>query len=233
MHLPCLEGSAQGGVGRPATDAAATGSAGPPRRKPKRGRPRQSRAQRRGRSNKEKSAFVFKHRFLIVKRRQRMSPQERLDLETMLNSVPELKTLRDFVDRLEMLFQEDQSEVLAWGRQAALTSNRRFLAVPELAAAIAMLAPEKFAKMIAFLRSRACDRVRTNNHVERVNRKLRYQEKARYKWRKRRTIVRFMVLLWDRYWKQERRVRNRWQEEVQPRPRSQSARKGKPVKRVA
>ena len=202
-------------------------------RKPKRGRPRQSRAQRRGRSNKEKSAFVFKHRFLIVKRRQRMSPQERLDLEKMLNSVPELKTLRDFVDRLEMLFQEDQSEVLAWGRHAALTSNRRFLAVPELAAAIAMLAPEKFAKMIAYLRSRACDRVRTNNHVERVNRKLRYQEKARYKWRQRRTIVRFMVLLWDRYWKQERRARNRWQEEVQPRPRSQSARKGKPVKRVA
>ena len=31
--------------------------------------------------------------------------------------------------------------------------------------------------------------MRTNNHVERVNRKLRYEEKARYKWRKRRTIV--------------------------------------------
>ncbi len=50
------------------------------------------------------------------------------------------------------------------------------------------------AKIIAFLKSLACHRVRTNNHVERVNRKLRYQEKARYKWRKRRTIVRFMVL---------------------------------------
>jgi transposase-like protein len=198
----------------------------------KRGRPRKSRVQRRRLSNKEKSAFVFKHRFLIVKRRERLSPQERLDLEKMLNYLPALKILRDFVDRLEMLFQEGQSEVLAWARHAALTSSRRFLAVPELAAAVAMLTPEKFAKMIAFLKSRACDRVWTNNHVERVNRKLRYQEKARYKWRKRQTIVRFMVLLWDRYWKQERKARNRWPEEVQPRPRNQTVPRAKPVKRV-
>jgi transposase-like protein len=202
-------------------------------RKPRRGRRPKARAKRRGLTNKEKSAFVFKHRFLIVKRRERLSPQERLDLEKMLNYLPELKILRDFVDRLEMLFQEGQSEVLAWGRHTALTRNRRFLGVPELAAAIAMLTPEKFAKMIAFLKSRACDRVRTNNHVERVNRKLRYQEKARYKWRKRRTIVQFMVLLWDRYWKQERRARNRWPEEVQPQPRNQTVPRTKPVTRVA
>jgi hypothetical protein len=68
-----------------------------------------------------------------------MSPRERLDLEKMLNYLPELKALRDFVDRLEMLFEEDQSEALAWGRHAALTNNRRFLAVPELAAAMEML----------------------------------------------------------------------------------------------
>ena len=37
-----------------------------------------------------------------------------------------------------------------------------------------MLPAEKFAKMIAFLQSPACRRVRTNNHVERVNRKLRF-----------------------------------------------------------
>lgn len=202
-------------------------------RKPRRGRRPKARAKRRGLTNKEKSAFVFKHRYLIVKRRQRMSPQERADLEKMLNYLPELKTLRDFVDRLEMLFEEDQSEALAWGRHAALTNNRRFLAVPELAAAMEMLQAEKFAKMIAFLKSPACHRVRTNNHVERVNRKLRYQEKARYKWRKRRTIVRFVVLLLDRHWQQERRARNRWQEEAQPEPHHRAGPKAKPVKRVA
>jgi len=53
--------------------------------------------------------------------------------------------------------------------------------MPELAAAVEVLQAEKFAKLIAFLKSRAGRRVRTNNHVERVNRTIRHQEKARYK----------------------------------------------------
>ena len=44
--------------------------------------------------------------------------------------------------------------------------------------------------------------MRTNNHVERVNRRLRYFEKVRYKWRRRRTIVRFIVLAIDRWYRQ-------------------------------
>src|SRR5215210_7103282 len=131
-------------------------------RKRKPGRPRKARARQRGLTNKEKSAFIFKHRWLIVRRRDRMSDQERVDLATMLSYLPELKTLRDFVDHLGMLFEEGQSEALAWGRHAALVTNRSFLAVPELAAAIEALGAEKFVKMIAFLKSRACRRVRTN-----------------------------------------------------------------------
>src|SRR3954452_21914220 len=161
-------------------------------RKRKRGRPPKGRARRRGLTNKEKSAFVFEHRYLVVKRRDRMSRQDRADLATMVSYLPELKILRDFVDRLEILFEGGQSEALAWGRHAALGRNSAFLAVPELAKAIGMLAAEKFAKMIAFLKSRACDRVRTNNHVERVNRKSRHQEKARNRWRKPRRAVRVL-----------------------------------------
>lgn len=179
-------------------------------RKRRRGRPRKGRARRRGSTNKERSAFIFRHRWLIVKRRDRLSEQERADLGTMLDYLPELRTLRAFVDRLEMLFEEDQGESLAWGRHAALLRSGAFLAVPELAAAIGMLPAEKFAKMIAFLKSPACRRVRTNNHVERVNRTLRHQEKARYKWRKRRRIVRFLVLLLDRWWDRERALRHDW-----------------------
>jgi hypothetical protein len=58
--------------------------------------------------------------------------------------------------------------------------------------------------MIAYLHSPAAQRVRTNNHVERVNRRLRSFDKFRYKWRRRRTIVRFVVLALDRW-------RRRWQ----------------------
>jgi hypothetical protein len=42
--------------------------------------------------------------------------------------------------------------------------------------------------------------VRTNNHVERTNRLLRFLEKVRYKWRRRRTLVRFVVLSLDALW---------------------------------
>jgi len=41
--------------------------------------------------------------------------------------------------------------------------------------------------------------VRTNNHLERCNRVIRYLEKVRYKWRRRRTIVRH-ILLQFQYW---------------------------------
>jgi hypothetical protein len=183
-------------------------------RKRKRGRPR--RGSRRRLTCKEKSAFVFKHRWLIVKRRDAMSAQEQADLETMLSYLPELKTLRAFVDWLTLLFGEDQTEKLAWARHAALSAHPRFQKIPELSAALKTLPAEKFAKMIAFLKSPACRQVRTNNHVERVNRQLRHQEKARYKWRKRRTIVRFMVLLLDRRYKRERAMRNRWDEDSDP-----------------
>ena len=63
-----------------------------------------------------------------------------------------------------------------------------------------MLTPDKFDKMIASLHSPAGQRIRTNNHVERVNRRLRYFEKVRYKWRRRRTIIRFIVLAIDRWY---------------------------------
>ena len=79
--------------------------------------------------------------------------------------------------------------------------QEKFLAVPELVAALKMLKDDKFRKMIAFLRSPASKRVRTNNHVERCNRRLRYWEKVRYKWRRRRTLVRFLVLALDHWWK--------------------------------
>ena len=67
-----------------------------------------------------------------------------------------------------------------------------------------MLTEEKFAKMIAFLASPVDQRVQTNNHVERSNRRLRFLEKVRYKWRRRRTLVRFVVLTLDLWRRNDR-----------------------------
>jgi ribosomal protein S13 len=173
-------------------------------RKRRRGRPTKAQQRRRKtehKTQKEKAKFVFKRRFLIVKRRANMTEQERKDLQIMLAYLPGLQPLREFTDALHRLFVEDQSEHQAWCRLRALQRQEKFLAVPELKAALKMLEDDKFRKMIAFLRSPASKRVRTNNHVERCNRRLRYWEKVRYKWRRRRTLVRFLVLALDHWWK--------------------------------
>jgi transposase-like protein len=173
-------------------------------RKRGRGRPTKSQQRQRNqerRTQKDKAKFVFKHRHLIVMRRENMTERQRRELHTMLEYLPELQPLRDFSDGLHQLFVEDQSEHQAWCRLRAMQRQDKFLAVPELKAALESLDDKKFAKLIAFLRSPAAKRVRTNNHVERCNRKLRYWEKVRYKWRRRRTLVRFIVLALDHWWK--------------------------------
>jgi len=108
--------------------------------------------------------------------------------------------VRAFVLEVYRLFEGGQTEATAWRRHAALLGNAAYALVPELAVAMKMLEPEKFTKMIAFLRSRVGQRLRTNNHVERMNRVLRLYEKTRYKWRSARTKVRFVWLLVDRRW---------------------------------
>ncbi len=172
-------------------------------RRRKRGRPnRAARAYRKRRKQtlKEKSHFVFKNRYLLVTREENLTDVQRKRLRTMFEYLPELRTLRTFILRVHVLFEREQSEHQAWCRRAALVANANFQSVPELAQALKMLEPTRFAKMVAFLKSPAAKQVRTNNHVERANRKLRYYEKVRYKWRRRRAIVRFLLLAMDRWW---------------------------------
>jgi transposase-like protein len=176
------------------------------KRKGRRGRP--SKAQKRararyGKTKKQQAYFIWKHRHLIVTRPENLDGRQRRWLSQMFQSLPALRTLRQFVLRVYRLFEPEQSPHQARCRRAALVKVPKFLADPDLAQALAMLTPSKFNKMIAYLHSPAGQRVRTNNHVERVNRRLRHFEKVRYKWRRRRTIVRFIVLAIDRWYRQE------------------------------
>jgi len=176
----------------------AVGRRGRRGRKRRRGRPRKGRSRRR--TPREKAAFVFKHRHLIVKRRDRMTARDYEHLSQMFRDLPDLGPLRDFADALMRLLAADQTEPQAWGRWRALRANATYQAIPELRRALAMLDRAKFGKVIAFVRSPAGRRVRTNNHVERCNRRVRFWEKVRYKWRRRRTLVRFLVLALARWW---------------------------------
>jgi hypothetical protein len=168
-------------------------------RKP--GRPKRGTARpRRQRTLKDKADFVYKHRYLIVKRAEKRPAAQTKDLAQLLEDAPGLREVRAFVLEVYRLFERSQTEATAWRRQAALVGHAAYARVPELAVALKMLEPGKFTKMIAFLRSRVGQRVRTNNHVERMNRVLRLYEKTRYKGRSARTKVRFVWLLVERRW---------------------------------
>ncbi len=176
--------------------------------KPKRRRGRLSKAQQRARARygatkKELAYFIWKHRHLIVTRPDRLTGHKRRTLSRMFAALPELRTLREFVLGVHGLFDPELSFRRAASRWATLVNTPEFLGDPDLARALTMLSAEKFEKMIAYVHSPAAQRVRTNNHVERTNRRLRYMEKVRYKWRRRRTIVRFVVLALDR-WRQKK-----------------------------
>jgi transposase-like protein len=174
----------------------------------KRRRGRRTKAQKRadarqGTTRKEQAYFIWKRRHLLVTRPDHLTARQRRQLSRMFEYLPELRQLRQFVLHIHRLFDPKRSFRQGANQWANLVNTPEYLADPDLARALAMLTPEKFEKMTAYLDSPLGKRVRTNNHVERTNRRLRYLEKVRYKWRRRRTIVRFVILALDRWRKRQ------------------------------
>lgn len=189
-------------VRRLRTKLARRGNAG---RRRRRGRPRHGAKRDRRLTNKDKSSFIFKHRHLIVKRRENLTDTERQHLRTMQEYLPELATVRSFADAVYRLFHDSKTDESARRRRGRMLRQPAYAKHPGLVKALKILTPDdKFDKMMAFLRSPVKRRVRTNNHVEGTNRRLRFFEKVRYKWRRRRTLVRFLVLALDRWWEKKR-----------------------------
>ena len=177
------------------------GKAGRKKKRGRKGAKSKATAARRGMTLKEKAHFIFKHRHLIVKRRENLTESERDDLTKMLEYLPELATLRRFADRIYWLFDTPKDAQQAGCRRSAIVRDPAFQAVPELVKAMEQLDEEKFPKLMAYLKNPIRRRVRTNNHVERTNRMFRFFEKVRYKWRRRKTLVRFVVLALDGIWR--------------------------------
>jgi len=152
-----------------------------------------------GPTNKEKAAFVFKRRYLIGKRQANLGKQERADLEQMFVYMPELKVLWKFSQEIYKVWTTQQSRQVARWRRSRLKNNPEYQQVAELKEALEWLDEEKFAKTQAFYGQPEAGRQKTNNHVERMNRTLRFDEKTRYKWRRRKSIVRFVLLRISRH----------------------------------
>jgi hypothetical protein len=189
------------GVRRLARQMGRRGNAG---RKRKGGRPSKSQQAARAAAGpmlKEKAGFILKHRFLIVKKTSELNKQQWQDLVQMFQYLPALRTLWHFACEARELFEPEARVQTLWKRRAALLRKEEYQEVPELAKAMEMLTQEKFTKMVAFTYSAAGKKVRTNNHVERLNRWLRFWEKLRYKWRRRKWVLRFVLLALDRCWR--------------------------------
>src|SRR5262249_49125059 len=121
-------------------------------RKRRRGRPRkaqQERRQRRGPTKKDQAAFVFKHRFLIVKRPENLSERDSQHLAQMLEYLPELVVLRQFCLEVYQLFTTEQVTRLARRRRTLLLKRAQYQQVPELEKAMGLLDKDRFDKMIA------------------------------------------------------------------------------------
>jgi transposase len=173
------------------------------KRKPGRRSHKQQAAQAASRPTlKKKAGFILKHRFLIVKKTSDLDRQQWETLVQMFDYLPELRTLWYFACDARRLFEKKARVQTLWQRRAALLRNETYKQIFELVKAMEMLEEEKFTKAVAFVYSPASERVTTNNHVERANRQLRFKEKVRYKWRRRKWVLRFVLLALDRWWSQ-------------------------------
>jgi hypothetical protein len=173
-------------------------------RKRRRGRPSKTQQAARaaaGPTLKEKAGFILKHRFLIVKNTDKLNEEQKETLKQMIDYLPELRTLWEFASDARRLFEKEARVQTLWQRRAALLRQEKYKEIAELVEAMEMLEKGKFKKMVAFTYSEAGKKVRTNNHVERLNRWLRFWEKLRYKWRRRKWVLRFVLLALDCCWR--------------------------------
>jgi hypothetical protein len=120
-------------------------------------------------------------------------------LKQMFAYLPELKSLWQFSSEAYKLWDTKQSRQVARWRWTRMKNNATYQEVPELQEVLDWMREEKFKKTQAFLKQPVEERLKTNNHVERANRKLRFDEKVRYKWRCRKSVVRFAILRISRY----------------------------------
>jgi hypothetical protein len=148
---------------------------------------------------------LFRRRHLLVTKKSNLQANDRLTLSELLSLSPKLGTLRSFVDDLHQLFAVGRGKDRAWKIWRRMRRNRAYLNNEHLRKALEILSKDNMIKLLTYLdRPRSIrSKVRTNNHVERCNRVLRYLEKVRYKWRRRRTIVRHILLQFQNWMKRK------------------------------
>lgn len=180
--------------------------------KPKRIKKGRGRPSRRNRTRAKKlkeqrdqADRLFRRRHLIVTKNSNLTSQDKSTLSELLELSPKLGVLRRFIVDLHELFAVRRSKEQAWKIWRRMRRDQSYLSNEHLAKALEVLRKENMVKLLSYLDHPVSVRskVRTNNHVERCNRVLRYLEKVRYKWRRRRTIVRHILLQFQNWMKRK------------------------------
>jgi Transposase len=165
-------------------------------RKKRRGRPspkaQKQRQCRQGMRKKEQATFIWDHQYLIVRKQDDLSEQDKEDLALMFKIAPELKLFRHFNQQFYRLLERGISKPCARSRRRRLGTHASYQANAFLAKALQKISKDKFANMIVFLGWENGER--TNNHVERNNRVFRMMQKTRYKRRKVHTLEKALEL---------------------------------------
>lgn len=169
------------------------------RRKIKERRYGRGRPARQGRPRKGKTfnkGFVFKHRHVILKKKENLTSEDRKYLKEILRSCPSLKPLARFVQDVYCLFAPRITKPIARNRWTRMQNNPAYRKSLYLVKALKKLNRRKFEKMIDVLGRE--DNQRTNNHVERANREFRMTQKTRYKRRNQATVANALKLAFVR-----------------------------------
>jgi transposase-like protein len=165
-------------------------------RKKRRGRPskkaQQQRQRRDGMSKKQQASFIWEHQYLIVRKPDDLSEQDKANLALLFQIAPELKLFRQFNQQFYRLFEKGITKQCARSRRTRIVHQASYQANAFLAKALKKIGKDKFDKMIVFLGWE--NGQRTNNHVERNNRVFRMMQKTRYKRRKIHTITKALEL---------------------------------------
>lgn len=144
---------------------------------------------------------LFRQRHALVRKRSKMNTKQLEQLDQLTALSPTLATLRKFTDDLHALFSLRRSKTKAWKIWRSMRRRAKYLGIESLAKALEVLSKANMKKLLVYLDQPLENRTktRTNNHVERCNRKLRYLEKVRYKWRQSKTIIKHVLLQFEKW----------------------------------
>lgn len=156
-------------------------------RKKKRGRKKKGYQKTEKTTRSEEASFLWEHQYLIVRKEDSLTDEDRVNLKRMIMISPNIAVLRRFVRDFYKLFEKDIDKSLARKRRSWILKNKKYLGNPFLFKALKKIGKEKFEKMIVFMGWENGER--TSNHVERNNRSFRMMQKTRYKRRFIKTIT--------------------------------------------